>query len=171
MKKALLVVDMLNDFIQPGGKLYCGAQGEAIVPFIQAKIAAFRAAGQLVIFICDRHTEDDLEFLRFPRHCTIGSWGAEVIAALQYEGYEQNITGKQRYSGFYNTDLDEQLEDIEEVTVVGVCTNICVYFTVEELCNRDKKVIVYQEGVASFDEEAHCFAMGQMKNVLGAQVL
>lgn len=170
MEKALLVIDMLNDFILPDGKLYCGPQGEAIVPFIQEKIAAFREAGQLVIFICDRHDEDDLEFLRFPQHCTIGTAGAEVIAALQYEGYEQNITGKQRYSGFFNTDLDEQLEDIEEVTVVGVCTNICVFFTVEELCNRDKKVIVYQAGVASFDQVAHDFALVQMKNVLGAEI-
>ena len=60
---------------------------------------------------------------------------------------------------------------MDEVSVVGVCTNICVFFTVEELCNRDKRVVVYREGVASFDEAAHAFALQQMESVLGAQVV
>lgn len=170
MKKALLVVDMLNDFIHRDGKLYCGPEGEAIVPFIREKIDAYRRDGQLVIFICDRHEADDLEFRRFPRHAIRGTDGAKVIEALRYDGYDENITGKQRYSGFFNTDLEEQLEDVEEVAVVGVCTNICVYFTVEELSNRDKSVIVYKDGVASFDKEAHAFALKQMECVLGAQL-
>lgn len=170
MKKALLVVDMLNDFIKPEGKLYCGPQGEEIVPFIQSKIEAYRKDGEQVIFICDRHAEDDLEFRRFSAHCIEGTEGAEVIDALKFDGYDENITGKQRYSGFFNTDLEEQLEDIDEVAVVGVCTNICVLFTVEELCNRDKKVAVYQDGVASFDREAHEFALRQMESVLGAEI-
>lgn len=170
MRKALLVIDMLNDFIHPDGALYCGPQGQAIVPFIKEKITAFRSAGDQIIFICDRHEADDVEFKRFPAHCIAGTTGAEVIEELQFDGYDENITGKQRYSGFYNTDLDEQLETTDEITVVGVCTNICVFFTVEELCNRDKKVIVYQGGVASFDHEAHAYALEQMQSVLGAEI-
>lgn len=170
MKKALLVIDMLNDFILPDGKLYCGPQGEAIVPFIKEKIAAFRQDGQTVIFICDRHEVDDAEFARFPAHCIEDTQGAAVIEALRFDGWEDHITGKQRFSGFFNTDLEEQLEDVEEVAVVGVCTNICVFFTVEELCNRDKKVTIYQDGVASFDTAAHAFALKQMESVLGAAV-
>lgn len=170
MRKALLVIDMLKDFIYPEGALYCGSQGQALIPFIKEKIAAFRLAGDRVIFICDRHETDDVEFKRFPAHCIAGTTGAEVIEELQFDGYDENITGKQRYSGFFNTDLEEQLEDIDEITVVGVCTNICVFFTVEELCNRDKKVIVYREAVASFDNEAHEYALKQMETVLGATI-
>jgi nicotinamidase/pyrazinamidase len=44
-------------------------------------------------------------------------------------------------------------------------------YTVEELRNRDIKTIVYKKGVASFDEEAHKFALNQMKAVLGAEVI
>lgn len=171
MKKALLVVDMLKDFIRPDGKLYSGESAERIVPFVQEKIAEFRRAGQQIVFICDRHAADDREFERFPAHCVDGTEGAEVVEELRYEGYEDAITGKQRYSGFFNTDLEEQLEDVEEVAVVGVCTNICVFFTVEELCNRDKRVVVYRDGVASFDAAAHAFALQQMESVLGAQVV
>lgn len=170
MRKALLVVDMLKDFIDCDGALFCGEQGQAIVPLIKEKIAEFRAAGEMIIFICDRHKEDDAEFHRFPKHCIAGTNGAEIIEELRFDGYDENITGKQRFSGFYNTDLDEQLEEIDEVTVVGVCTNICVLFTVEELCNRDKKVIVYRGGVASFDVEAHQFALKQMETVLGIEI-
>ena len=170
MRKALLVVDMLKDFINPDGALFCGVQGQAIVPFIKEKIAQFRLAGDVIILICDRHELDDLEFNRFPVHCIAGTAGAEVIEELQFEGYDENITGKQRYSGFYNTDLDEQLEMIDEIAVVGVCTNICVFFTVEELCNRNKKVIVYRDGVASFDNEAHEYALKQMETVLGTEI-
>jgi len=45
-----------------------------------------------------------------------------------------------------------------------------VFFTVEELSNRNKKVIVYQDGVASFDNEAHAYALNQMQTVLGAEI-
>lgn len=171
MAKALLVIDMLNDFIRPDGLLYCGEAGEKIVPFVKAKIDEFRAAGATVIFICDRHESDDLEFKRFPQHCVAGTPGAEVITELRFDGYAENITGKQRYSAFFNTDLDEQLEDIDEIAVVGVCTNICVLYTVEGLCNLDKRVTVYRDGVASFDQAAHEFALRQMADVLGAAVV
>lgn len=170
MKKALLVIDMLKDFINPDGKLYCGAQGQAIVPFVRKKIDEYRNAGDLIVFICDRHAADDLEFERFPAHCIEDTQGAEIIDELRYDGYDEHMTGKQRYSGFFNTDLEEQLEEIEDIAVVGVCTNICVFFTVEELCNRDKRVTVYRDGVAGFDQAAHVYALQQMESVLGAMV-
>ncbi|HBG00917.1 MAG TPA: hypothetical protein DDW87_05020, partial [Firmicutes bacterium] len=40
---------------------------------------------------------------------------------------------------------------VDEVELVGVCTNICCYFTAEELANRDVPVKVHARGVASFD--------------------
>jgi nicotinamidase/pyrazinamidase len=170
MKKVLLVIDMLNDFIRKDGALPCGAAGEKIVPFVKEKIAEFRKCGDDVIFICDRHEIDDKEFNRFPKHCVEGTKGAEIIDELKFDGYEKNITGKQRYSGFYGTDLEEQLEIYGEAHLVGVCTNICVFFTAEELCNRDIKTIVYKDGVASFDAAAHEYALKEMASVLGAEV-
>ena len=79
---------------------------------------------------------------------------------------------KTRYSGFFRTGLSKILEDLqpEAVHVVGVCTNICVLYTVEELRNRDYRAIVYQKGVASFDEEAHRWALKQMQAVLGVEL-
>ena len=59
MSKALIVIDMLEDFIAPDGKLTCGPAGQAIVPALQAEIAAARKAGIPVIYLCDNHREDD----------------------------------------------------------------------------------------------------------------
>ena len=61
-KTALIVIDMLNDFLDPGGSLYVGAQAREIIPFVAQKIAEFRAPGRVVIFVCDAHALDDPEF-------------------------------------------------------------------------------------------------------------
>ncbi len=174
--RALLVVDMLEDFVAAGGSLYCGESAERIVPFIEEKIREYLAGGDLVVFICDNHAPDDREFSRFPRHCVKGTPGAQVIERLRLAaangGGKVYTVSKQRYSGFYGTDLERILKEnrVDQVGVVGVCTNICVLYTVEELCNRDYDVVVYRRGVASFDEEAHNFALKQMASVLGARI-
>lgn len=177
MEKALLVIDMLNDFCTPEGALALDREGNVyakpIIPFVAQKLKEALTGGWKVIFVMDHHDPEDIEFRRFPRHCVQGTAGAEVIQELAEQLEEKDrahYVTKQRYSSFYNTDLEKLLEGIREVHVVGVCTNICVLYTVEELCNRDLKTIVYRDGVASFDPEAHRFALGQMESVLGAEV-
>jgi len=82
------------------------------------------------------------------------------------------IIRKTRYSAFFNTDLDRVLKekDINEVHAVGVCTSICVMDTVGDLRNRDLKVIVYKEGVADYDPEAHRFSLERMQKIYGANI-
>jgi len=99
-KRALLVIDMLNDFILPQGSLTVGPAGEEIVPLIAQKIAEFREAGQAVIYICDNHKADDPEFAMFPPHCIVGTPGAEIIGALAPQRGEL-IIPKRRYSAFF----------------------------------------------------------------------
>ncbi|MCR4398535.1 MAG: cysteine hydrolase [Firmicutes bacterium] len=174
--KVLLVVDMLNDFIDPGGSLYCGPSADSIVPFVRDRIREVLESGGFVVFICDSHDPDDIEFRRFPPHCVRGTNGAEIIPALRAasEGSDRVFeVKKKRYSGFYGTDLGGILERIgaREVEVVGVCTNICVLYTVEGLCNRDYSVRVLRGGVASFDDDAAKWALKQMETVLGAAVV
>lgn len=170
LPRALLIIDMLHDFISPQGKLYCGENTEKIVPFIQGKIKEFQDLGEKIIFICDCHQEDDQEFSKFPPHCLKGEEGSKIIPELTLSDQEKQVVYKTRYSGFFQTNLEEMLQGMEEVHLVGVCTNICVFFTAEELCNRDIKTIVYQDGVASFNPQAHQFALEQMKNVLGVEL-
>lgn len=171
VKKVLLVVDMLKDFCVEGGVLAKDLEGEIyakdIIPIVVEKVKNF----EHVIFICDSHASDDLEFSRFPIHCVEETEGAELIQELQPYKDKGLIITKQRYSGFFNTRLEKEISQYDEFHIVGVCTNICVLYTVEELCNRDQQVVVYREGVASFDPKAHQFALQQMEQVLGARIL
>lgn len=172
----LLVIDMLKDFIDPDGVLNCGKMGREIVPFVVQKVKEFMAKNEPVIFIMDAHDPEDLEFTRFPTHCVYGTPGAALIDELAELVMEYPFSikvHKTRFSGFFRTNLNQILTDLapESVYVVGVCTNICVLYTVEELRNRDYRTIVYTQGVASFDQEAHRWALKQMESVLGAEML
>ena len=173
MSRALIVVDMLVGFLEEGRPLDCGETARAIVPFVVDKAREFTDRGDPVIFVADHHDPDDAEFERFPSHCVAGSEEAEVVPELKPFLEERFLVRKTRFSGFFGTHLVDLLAEIkpEVVEVVGVCTNICVLYTVEELRNRDYPTIVHRDGVASFDGQAHEFALGQMETVLGAEVL
>ena len=170
-KKALIIVDMLNDFIDKEGALYCGDTVEPIIPFIQNRLKAFRNPGDLVIYLQDSHDKNDKEFERFPPHCVAGTWGNEIIQELAPMP-EDKVVPKKRFSGFYGTELENILETagIDEVEVVGVCTSICVMDTVGGLANRDYNITVPVKGVADFDQEFHEFALKRMKRLYGADV-
>jgi|UniRef100_A0A7C3WI50 nicotinamidase-related amidase len=171
-KTALLVVDMLNDFLDPKGSLYIGPAGREIIPFIQRKLEEARAAGNVIVFVCDAHAPDDREFELFGRHAVKGTWGAEIIPELEMRPGDYKVE-KTRYSSFYQTDLEDilQREQVERAEVVGVCTSICVMETVRDLADRGIAPVVYRDGVADFDSEAHAFALKRMAQILGAKVI
>ena len=170
MANAVLVVDMLRGFLEKGYPLYCGHRARSVIPDIQRLLERELAQGSKVFFICDHHDPDDLEFKMFPPHCIAGTAEAEVIPELaQYEG---EIIPKRRYSGFFGTLLEEKLNKLkpEKLIVCGVCTDICVLHTVADARNRDYEVEVPVDCVASFDEEAHRFALKHMEKTLGAKL-
>lgn len=170
--KALLVIDMLNDFIEEGGALETGQAGRDIVPFIKSKIDEYREKGYPIIYICDNHEVDDKEFQMFPAHCVKETKGSEIIKDLDAKENDKKIY-KRRYSAFFGTDLDLYLreKDIKEISLVGVCTNICLLYTSADARNIDYNVNIYKDGVASFDMEAHNFALKEMSTTLGCMVL
>jgi len=171
MANAVLVIDMLRGFLEEGYPLYCGAKARQIIPNIQGLLEQELAQGAKVFFICDHHDPDDLEFKMFPPHCIAGTVEAEVIPELaQYPG---EVIPKRRYSAFFDTPLEEKLKELkpEKIIVCGVCTNICVLHTVANARNRDYQVEVPLDGVASFDEKAHHFALEHMDKVLGAKLI
>jgi nicotinamidase-related amidase len=169
--EALIVVDMLNDFIEEGGALDCGPTARVIVPFVARRLETHRRAKNPVIFLADAHAPDDKEFDKFPPHCIAGTRGAQIVAELAPQPGERVIP-KTRYSGFYGTDLEQVLEaaGVDTVEVVGVCTSICVMDTVGGLANRDYRIRVPAAGVADFDPEMHAFALRRMKQLYGAEV-
>jgi nicotinamidase-related amidase len=171
-RTALVIVDMLNDFISERGALYIGAAGQRIVPVIAAELERARQGDMPVFYLCDRHRPDDREFAVWPAHCVAGSWGAQIITDLAPRA-EDHLIPKRRYSGFYGTDLDPCLRElgISEIILTGVCTNICVLYTAADARMRNLEVTVVRDGVATFDEEAHRFALREMEKTLGVVVV
>lgn len=170
--RAVIVVDMLRGFLESGYPLDCGDTARAIVPAVRRRIEAEMARGATILWVADNHAPDDTEFAIFPPHCIRGTAESAIIPALTDLVDPANLLPKTRYSGFYGTDLDARLARFRPdiITIVGVCTDICVLHTVADARNRDYTVVVPADCVATFDPDAHLFALDHMHRVLGATV-
>jgi nicotinamidase-related amidase len=171
MANVVLVVDMVRGFCEEGHPLYVGETIRQIIEPIRRLLAEERARGSSIIFLCDNHAPDDAEFQMFPPHCIRGSEEAQVIPELRE--FADEVIPKTRFTGFYGTNLDQRLRELapDKVIVVGDCTDICVMHTVADARNRDYPVEVPADCVATFDPEAHRFALGHMERILGAKVV
>ncbi len=171
MADAVLVVDMLRGFLEEGYPLYAGDKARQIIPNIKSLLERELAKGSRIFFICDSHDPDDLEFRMFPRHCITGTAEAEVIPELAR--YPGEIIPKRRYSGFFDTTLEQKLSKLkpDKLIICGVLTNICVMHTTADARNRDYEVEIPVNCVASSDETAHRFALEHMDRVLGARLI
>ncbi len=172
-KKALLIIDMLNDFVLEGALLEV-PDTRKIIPAIKKEIETAKAAAYPVIYICDAHDKEDREFSKFnwPAHAVAGSKGAEVVDELKPQK-DDIVIGKKTYSGFFNTKLDETLRSlgVASLRLTGCVTHICVMFTASDAVLRDYKVTVIESGVAGLAKEDHDAALRIMKNVLGVKII
>jgi len=153
-KTAVIVVDLLNDFMKEGGSMVL-AEGMVVVPPIKQVIEKAKAAGTLIVYVKDNHRKGvpDKEFLIREPHCIEGTWGAEIIDELQPLD-DDYVIKKRRFSSFFQTELDLILRnhDIETLIVVGVVTNICVRSTVHDGFFLGYKCIVPKECVMATSE-------------------
>ena len=120
MKKTLIVVDMQNDFIDMalGTK-----EAVAIVPKVQEKICAYAQNGDEIIYTRDTHGEDYLntpEGRKLPvPHCLRGTKGWKIREGLYIPGCK--IIDKPNFGWPHWAE-----EKLEEVELIGLCTDICV---------------------------------------------
>ena len=107
----------------------------------------------------------------FPVHCVRGTEEAEVITELS--GYQGEVIRKRRYSAFFGTDLEERLARLnpDKLIVCGVCTDICVMHTTADARSRDYDVEVPTDCVATFDPQAHGYALQHIEKILGARLV
>jgi nicotinamidase/pyrazinamidase len=138
-KKALIVVDVQNDFC-PGGSLAV-AEGTAVVAPLNKLIKEFLDREEPVFKTRDWHPAKTKHFQAYggtwPVHCVEGTPGAEFHPDL-LDDPRINIISKgineraDGYSGFDGTDLARLLreEEVEQVWVGGLATDYCVKHTV-----------------------------------------
>jgi len=171
LKESIVVADIIKGFMEPGHPLYLGDDARRIIPCIKNLLD--RKRGAQVIFVCDNHAPDDEEFKMFPPHCIRGTEETEVIDELKpYQASAVTIP-KTRYSAFYNTELERLLKEYnpDKVIMAGVCTDICVLHTVADLRARNYTVEVPRDCVATFDDEAHEWALKHIDKILGAHII
>ena len=129
MKKLLIAVDVVNDFVD--GSLGT-PEAVAILPNVIAKIREYEESGDGILFLRDTHDEGYLrtqEGKNLPvPHTLIGSRGWLVADAIR------DVIDTDKYLNlekdrFACTDLELFLKEIEEpfaIELIGICTGICV---------------------------------------------
>lgn len=174
-KKALLLIDIQNDFV-PGGRLAVGKGDEVISvanKLLEAKVF------DLVVATQDWHPADHKSFasnnpgkkpgemselaglpqVMWPDHCVQGSPGAEFVAALKIGAIEKTFRkGADReidsYSGFFDngrrkaTGLGAFLKErgIAEVFVMGLATDFCVRFSALDAASLGFATCLIEDG-------------------------
>jgi ureidoacrylate peracid hydrolase len=164
--KALIVVDMQNGFLRPDGFMAnAGLNIDQCIAAIgpnQKVIAACREAKIPVIFTRYTLRPDYKDAgLLGDIYPALKDSGAMVVGTRDWEIAEELkpvegdiILDKQRYSSFYNTNLEVILRGlgVTLLVVTGVTTNICVESTVRDAFFRDFKVTVLEDCVGAVDE-------------------
>lgn len=159
MKKTLIVVDMQKDFID--GSLGT-KEAEAIVDNVKRKIKAYQENGGEIIFTRDTHQADYLntnEGKHLPvEHCIEGTEGWKIWDGLEVPGaiYIDKPT-------FGYLKWDEY--DLQEVELVGLCTDICVVSNalIIKAMYPEIKVTVDADCCAGVSPESHKSALVTMK--------
>ncbi len=165
MKDYLIVVDMQTDFVD--GSLGT-KEAVAIVPAVRRRIEAALEAGERVIFTRDTHPANYLETQEgqhLPvKHCIEGTDGWQIIPELR--DLAQEIVDKPTFG---STKLGEMLssdgEEIGKVTLIGLCTDICVISNalLIKAFLPEVPVVVEAECCAGVTPESHEQALGAMK--------
>jgi len=161
IKKALLIVDVQNDFC-PAGALGI-KDGDKIIPAINKYIKIF-ASKKLPIFASrDWHPKKTMHFKKFggvwPVHCVQGTKGAEFHpklklpkeAILLYKGMDPE---KDSYSAFQARDQNGmslpnllKILDMKELYIAGLATDYCVKFTTHDAIREGFKVKILLDAI------------------------
>ncbi len=181
-------VDVQNDFMLPGGKLYVPG-AEKLLPNIQRLTDAARQGRVLLVSHGCFHTADDPEFKTFPPHCVQGTPGSELLPEALAEKvarvpnnaeaklpedlskYQQILLEKQTLNIFESRHADalvRRLGNQAEFVVFGVVTEYCVSFAVKGLLERGRRVAVVQDAIETLKREDGEKTMAELER-LGAR--
>ena len=181
-------VDVQNDFILPGGKLYVPG-AEKLLPNIKRLTDAARQGRVLLVSHGCFHTGDDPEFKTFPPHCVQGTPGSELLPEALAEKvarvpndpaanlpedlskWQQILLEKQTLNIFESRHADalvRRLGNQAEFVVFGVVTEYCVSFAVKGLLERGRRVAVVQDAIETLKREDGETTMAELER-LGAR--
>ncbi len=169
-KRALIVVDVQNDFVDPEGGLSI-KDAPSVVPSINAMIEDARDDDRLIVYTQDWHPKVTPHFAKdggiWPVHCVADSWGAQFYPELEVVSdarvVKKGTGGEDGYSGFSVRDPETEAESdtamesilkrhgIDEVEIVGIATDYCVKETALDARKRGFKTAVYRSCMKGVD--------------------
>jgi nicotinamidase-related amidase len=172
--KAVIIIDMLNDFVTEN--LKC-ERAECIIPNLKKLIEAARKRNIPVIYSNDAHFPEDAEVIqKWGKHAIKGTKGAEIIPQLK-PTEKDYIVEKRTYSGFYETGLDSLLrslyrgEGVKTVILSGLHTNMCIRHTAADAFFRGYKIVIAKDGVEAFTQEDHEQGLKYLEYVYNAKLM
>lgn len=178
MKKALVLIDYIYDFVEDDGALTAGKPAQAIANNIAEAINTLTEYDVLIIandcHSIDDKTSDHPESKLFPPHAIEGTKGRDNMLQDDIDKSRAQVIylDKTRYSAFYNTGLNDilDLNNVDKLYLAGVCTDICVLHTAVDAYNYGFETVILSDCVASFDQAGHEFALNHFKNTLGMEL-
>ncbi len=169
---AVIVVDMQNDFVKPGGSLVV-PMAKHTVANIQNLLANARQHGARIAYTQDTGVEGDPEFDIWPEHCRRGTWGWEIIEELKPHD-DDMVFWKNRYDGFYGTALDHFLTrmwNVRHLVIVGTVANICVLHTAASAGLRWYHVVVPADGISALNQFDQALTLRQVSYLYNGHVV
>lgn len=184
---ALVIIDMQRDFCEVGGYVssmgYDVAPARALIPRIQAVLAAVRAWGGLVVHTREGH-RPDLSDLPSQKRFRSANGGAEIgsqgplgrllvrgeagwdIVAELSPAPGEPIIDKPGFSAFYATDLDRILSarGVRRLIVAGVTTDICVHSTIRDATERGYECLLLEDCCAATGASNHEAALETIRS-------
>ena len=164
MNKAIIVVDMQNDFVD-------GALGtpeaQEMLPRLVEKLNAAQAAGTALVFTMDTHGANYLETQEGKKlpvpHCIRGTAGWEIVESLQ--PFVRTAAAVIEKPTFGATALPAALADYDEIELVGLCTDICVISNalIAKAFHPEKRISVDASCCAGVTPESHRNALAAMR--------
>ena len=167
MSKVLVVIDMQHDFVR--GSLG-SKEAQDIVPQVLSKVHEAKQCGHQIIYTRDTHDVNYLQTLEgqyLPvEHCLRGSEGWAIIHELQdVMTSEDIILDKPIFGSLELITKVQSLQDVEEVELIGVCTDICIVSNALLLKNHcpNLEITVDRDCCAGVTVESHEAALLTMK--------
>ena len=162
--KVLCVIDMQNDFID--GALGT-AEATAVVGNVRDKIDLYRKNGDIVIFTRDTHYDNYMQTAEGAKlpvpHCIKDSDGWQISSELTVG--ESTVIDKPTFGSVELAKVISAIDNVEEIEVVGLCTDICVISNVLLLKANMPEVPISVDGscCAGVTPESHNNALSAMK--------
>ena len=158
-KKALLVIDMLNDHLTPGRPLEV-PRARDVVPALQKRIAEARKNRVPVVYVCDEHDPSDSDLDQWAVHNVRGTKGAEVWPLLAPK-LGDAIVKKPTYSAFSRSNLETVLEKlgVDTLVMTGCATELGMLATAMEALQRGYAIEIPPDTQAGVSEASEQTAM------------